>query len=109
MMNNRTSKAFIFIILCSIVAGCTPQITQEQLQEQLAQASSTPAPSSQSEAEQTVRNYYKDKLKDPDSALYNFQKLKNGVWFDDRYRYGAMYGWFICGEINAKNSFGGYV
>ena len=99
-MVNLMSKTLSFTIFIGIVTGCAaPQITQEQL----AQATSAPAPASQAAAEQTVRDYYRHILKYPDSALYNFQMLKNGVWVD-----GLVYGWFLCGEVNAKNSVGGY-
>lgn len=44
-------------------------------------------------------------LKDPDSAKYEFIGQPKQTWHGDSTRY---YGWGICVDINAKNSYGGY-
>lgn len=62
---------------------------------------------SQKNAELLVSENLKSKLKDPDSAQFQFVPEVIAGWdiFDDTY----IYGWKVTGLINAKNSYGGYV
>lgn len=55
--------------------------------------------------EATIRSYMSTRLKDPYSAQYQFlnapQRGFQGFG-------GAKYGYVVCAQVNAKNSFGGY-
>lgn len=50
----------------------------------------------------TAKHYFKQQLKDPESAHF-----KNIVVFKRSHNGKTFYN--VCGEINAKNSYGGYV
>ncbi|WP_189370664.1 hypothetical protein [Tateyamaria omphalii] len=52
---------------------------------------------------QTVQNSVTHNFKDPNSA--QFRKLR---WFENRHADGTISN-TVCGEVNAKNSFGGFV
>jgi len=53
----------------------------------------------------TISSHMSRRLKDPESARYDYlnqpQKAWNGFG-------GAKYGYAVCVNVNAKNSFGGY-
>jgi len=51
------------------------------------------------QAKFTVQYVLKDQFKDPDSAKYD--------WSKSEVKLGKR-GWFICGFVNAKNSYGAY-
>ena len=58
--------------------------------------------------EENIKNIIGAKLKDPFSAQYKFGNPRKG------YRKGGLtfdiaYGWIVPVQVNAKNSFGGYV
>lgn len=59
---------------------------------------------------ETIESYFKDILKDPESARFtNYSKPKKD-WLSDNEISGETYmGWLVCVEVNSKNSFGGYV
>lgn len=57
-----------------------------------------------SEAINYGESQIKQSLKDPDSAKFN------GVWFSPDANNGKpKISGYVCGRVNAKNSFGGYV
>jgi hypothetical protein len=61
--------------------------------------------------EQLVREHFYNQLIDPGSAMYQF-KEPGKAWlthakFDPPHY--AVFGWRICGLINSKNRYGGYV
>lgn len=58
--------------------------------------------------ENLVKEKMKDTLKDPDSAKYKFNREPSKMWIVNPYGDGHLFGWGTCGEINAKNSYGGY-
>lgn len=55
--------------------------------------------------EAVVRAYMAARLKDPDSAQYQFLNAPKQGW--DAFG-KKRYGWVTCVQINAKNSYGGY-
>jgi|SRR6185369_16635263 len=60
--------------------------------------------------EDIVKLYYAERLKDPDSAKYSdFTTPKRSHLIVDKYEKTVRYGYTVCANINAKNSFGGYV
>ncbi|WP_408098003.1 hypothetical protein ACJVC5_03510 [Peredibacter sp. HCB2-198] len=58
--------------------------------------------------EEIYKNGLKNALKDPESLQIRNVKEPKKMWSKDLYRGLSAY-WIICGEYNAKNSFGGYV
>lgn len=54
--------------------------------------------------QEIAKEYIGSGLKDPYSAIYTFSEPKKG-----KYPTRPRYAWAICGSVNAKNSFGGYV
>lgn len=83
------------------LGGCASPPTPEDWNA----ARAAPKPTSEDSAQKAVVTYFAGVLKDPDSAKYRFMPVVNGIA-----RMGSltMKGWFMCGTINAKNSFGGY-
>ena len=54
--------------------------------------------------EETIKTAISHHLKDPYSAVYTFQRpVRSWAFGDEQIR------WAVCGTVNAKNSFGGYV
>lgn len=98
-MNART------ILLLTIGGALASCATPPPSPEELAAAKAMPAPASQADAENAAREYFNDVLKDPSSAVYKFRQPISGIVraYDHTYR-----GWFMCGDVNAKNSYGGY-
>ncbi len=62
-----------------------------------------------------ISEYFNSRLKDPESARYSNYSLPKKYWIPDNDIEGFSavkkinYGWLICVDINAKNSYGGYV
>jgi hypothetical protein len=79
-MNRTTAVAFI-VAFCTIVTGCGESKAQEEARMK-------------TNLKILGEKYVKEKLKDPDSAQFQNQFI--GIK-------GAP-----CGEVNSKNSFGGY-
>ncbi len=92
-------KLIIFASLAVFLFfGCATVPTQEQL----ASADYGDPPSNH---EELIKNLFSPSLFDPYSAMYTFDKPIKG-YVDAA---GKAYGWVVCGTINAKNRFGGYV
>lgn len=83
---------------CAPAAPSTAELTIQQ---------NAPAPSSAAAAQAAIRAYLGRSLFDPDSAEYHFSgdPVSGHV-----YTLGSReFGYFACGEYNAKNRMGGYV
>lgn len=85
-----------------LLSGCNPAPRGYELDE----AKKAISPPSQPAAEQATLDYFRDVLRDPDSAKFEFWPIKNGVWATPGG--GRFYGWFMCGKLNAKNAYGGF-
>ena len=55
-----------------------------------------------------VKRHYDQRLFDPYSAVYEFGEPNSG-WLRGSVFSSPKYGWLVCGTLNAKNRFGGYV
>lgn len=66
-------------------------------------------PMHQEECEELARMVIEDRLKDPESARFQFGKCRP-AWLKSVpiMGMGAQYGHYIEGKVNAKNSYGGY-
>jgi len=87
-----------FIILVALVfSGCGgKRLTIEELRN----SDFGPYPDNY---EEIIKNYFHFKLFDPYSAQYTFgEPIKRYV------RSGEIFGWGVCGTVNAKNRLGGY-
>ncbi len=79
--------------------------------DQLAQAQKARKPVSELAAHKAIVVYFAQTLKDPDSAKYTYRPLISGVAFlhsSDKSLSHSDAGWFMCGTVNSKNSYGGY-
>ena len=74
-------------------------------QQELAMGRNAAPPPSKLAAQMAAKNYFNSSLKDPYSAKYKFYEPVNSHLILDDAR---KFGWFICGVVNAKNSYGGY-
>jgi hypothetical protein len=73
--------------------------------EELRAADYGPSPTNYQEA---IRTHYAQWLFDPYSAVYTFGTPGTG-WVRPGPTASPVYGWRVCGTVNAKNRFGGYV
>lgn len=85
-------------LLAIISAGCAVRLTPEQI----ASADYGPKPENYQDI---VKSLLTKSLFDPESARYEFQELRKGYMQGDP----PKFGWAVCGTVNAKNRFGGYV
>ncbi len=99
LMNKRVSS-LTFLTFTFILTSCaTPS------ESQLLALNYGHAPKNYKEI---FENGVKSGLKDPKSAQIRNVKEPKKFWSKDLYR-GLTPFWLICGELNAKNSFGAYV
>ena len=91
-----------FMVLAAVaLSGC---LSREPAPPQLLTVSIGPPPE---DYETQIRDYFRPSLLDPDSAVYEARKP---VWGWERVNDRVMYGfWAVCGTVNAKSRFGGYV
>jgi hypothetical protein len=91
-MSQRTSILVILIIstLISSLASCDFKSSEE-----------TKKKAKEEEVTKQLLGFLKNELKDADSA--QFKNVKFG-----KLKYSGGESYAICGEVNAKNSFGGY-
>ncbi len=57
--------------------------------------------------EEIVKNYYENVAKDPESLKFRSITKPQQRGLGNRID-GMTYGYFVCAEVNGKNSFGGY-
>lgn len=96
------TKTIIFAgITCCLLTACavTPNPTE------LSQVQQAAMPSVKA-AQADVKNYFDNRLIDPESARYQFRPLKRG--FSDLAIGRRSAGVFMCGTVNSKNRLGGY-
>jgi len=88
----------ILFVVISLIGCAMPPTASE-----LANADYGPYPN---DYEQIIRAQLNMTLKDPESARINFLRQPQSGW--NGIGGTIKYGWFVCADINAKNSFGGY-
>lgn len=95
-------KVLIAVIVVLSFVGCAgvPKPTQAQIDS----AYYGPEPT-QAEIEQAVKDAVSSDLIDPNSLTLTFDAPRQGY---DNMAIGVVYGWKVCGKMNAKNKFGGY-
>jgi len=85
----------IFAVLIFLLYACASTPTAEDL----ASADYGPYPDNY---RQSIKNYAKGYLKDPQSAQWKFNYLPRESWL--KYWGGVRYGWGVCTEIDTKTS-----
>lgn len=92
------TKLIIMTFLSIIIAGCTGNVTKEQLDS--ADYGTPPT-----HYKESIESYLESTLKDPQSKIVKYIDMpKKGHW----YYSGNRFGYYVCANINAKNSYGGY-
>ncbi len=91
----------IFYVLFFFLIGCAtiPKPTMEQIEA--ADCGAFPL-----NYEDAIKGVISPHLLDPYSAMFTFTRPLKG-WNDMGSK--PIYGWVVCGTVNAKNRFGGYV
>jgi len=101
---NETSKKCcyfaVFLTLTILLFSCAHAPTSEEIQS----ADYGPYPDNY---EDVIKSYYSRSLFDPYSAIYTFDMSPRKGWASGMS--GASYGWVVCGTLNGKNRYGGYV
>jgi hypothetical protein len=95
-------KKFISIIfLIALLVGCAsaPRPTAQQIEA----ADCGPFPTNY---EEIIKSVASKNLIDPYSAQYTFSQPVKQL---NRMTGNPVWGWAVCGTVNAKNRFGGYV
>lgn len=87
----------LLLLLALLLGGCVPTVAE------LRSADYGPPPE---QHHQLFVAAISAALKDPYSAHYQVAPPSHG-W--RRLSGGIEYGWYVCGLVNAKNSYGGYV
>lgn len=90
-------------ILAAVAAAVVLSGCAVATPEDLAKADYGPYPTNY---EAVVRSYMNRTLKDPESARYEFLNSPKQSWNGIG---GLKFGYSVCVNINAKNSYGGYV
>lgn len=91
-------KNLMLVVVMIVLAGCATPPTEQEL----ASADYGAYPG---DYEQVVEGYMQSILKDPDSARYEFLNSPKKGWAGIG---NKRFGYVVCANINAKNSFGGY-
>jgi hypothetical protein len=89
------------LVVLSLTA-CATMPTQKEIDK-----ADYGSPISQDLAEAKAKEFLSGYLKDPMSATYQWKAVYQG-WFKG-FRRATVYGYILDGNINAKNSYGGYV
>lgn len=87
------------LALATMLVGCAIAPSQQEL-------ASADYGSYPSDYEQVIKSFMQSVLKDPESARYQFLNAPKPGW---NALGSKKYGFVVCANINAKNSYGGYV
>jgi hypothetical protein len=92
-------KIIIAVFLIALLSGCT---AGRPTPAQLATEDFGPYPDNY---EEITKNYISKDFYDPYSAVFVMNKPTKALTIGQRSRFA----WVVCGTVNAKNRFGGYV
>ena len=100
---NVMKKIKLTIAIILVILGCIPKPSPQEL----ANATFASLPSNY---ENKIKDAFTFKLIDPTAPVYKFQQPVKKTKFKGVLRGGGhYYGWQVCGLVNSKNRFGGYV
>ena len=93
-------RAFLVCALPLLMAGT--------MADEVAKARNTPWPSSQEAAENAVKAWLGQELRDPERARYRFrQPVRSVLYTSGANRPSHDGSVYLCGEVNAPNGYGG--
>jgi hypothetical protein len=99
-------KNIMIVLLIGFAMSITACAPLQPRPEEIAVGQRAIRPSSNEAAQRAVIEYFSTQLKDPQSAQYRYRDIINSkLLLASDFR---LFGWFMCGTVNAKNSFGGY-
>jgi hypothetical protein len=100
-------EKFKFVLLIGtllLIQSCATPISQERITS----ADYGSAPSDNYEA--IIKERVSKILIDPTSPIYEFNKPRKGYTRQSpTFHTQESFGWMVCGTVNSKNRFGGYV
>jgi hypothetical protein len=104
-MTMKGASLLVLSVLAMMVNGCATMPTAKELAK-----AEYGSPISQQDAEAKAIEYLKQRLKDPDSAKIEWGAVQQG-WMREAPINGNQlrFGYILTANINAKNSFGGYI
>ena len=94
-------KIRYLILIAFTVTGCVNPPTQQEI----ASADYGVFPTNSGEL---IKDFYSNRLKDPDSVKYKRFTQPKQYYLGDRSS-GPIYGYLVCATLNAKNSYGAYI
>jgi hypothetical protein len=101
-------RKYVLLAALSILSGCGIAM-QHVSQDEERTIYTAVEPSSEAAAEKAAAAYISDMLVDPDSAKFTFLAYRRGHKIQAPfYDQNRMFGFFMCGTVNAKNRMGGY-
>jgi len=97
-------KKYIIAVAYSLLSACASSISSEVL------ATADYGPPPPSHYQELVKAEFSKTLIDPTAPIYNFEQPKKGYTAGSKmYGTDEAFGWVVCGTVNSKNRFGGYV
>lgn len=97
--NIKMSKTLTFLIIV-MLTGCVTSPSKEELY-----SANYGNPPKEKHVELEVKNFFKTRLIDPTSPIYNFKNPYKG-WLKGKDSF--IYGYWIDFTLNSKNQYGGY-
>lgn len=107
-MTRLLGQIVILFLMVIALVGCAPRYKappKPPTAQELQFGKNADKPASEEVANQAVITFFARDLKDPYSARYGFLELRNSYHIGRGYR---KFGWFMCGKVNARNSYGAY-
>lgn len=104
----KTLLSVVVSISLMLLAGCAT-VSPEQIQAEVSKVGYGAVPAQ--DWQTTVKAFMEDRLKDPASAIYKFGDPYQGYLTKAPIEGGGLKvaGYLVDVQINAKNSYGGYV
>lgn len=103
---NKLKTIFVITFISILLSACA---SGPPTKKELADANYGSAITTE-EAKEKAENFLSDRLKDPNSAQYQWGNIYQG-WIRHAPIHGGdlLFGYILDVNVNAKNSFGGYV
>lgn len=97
-------KLVILVAALPLLQSCATQISPERI------ASADYGSPPPENYEQLIKDHFNKILIDPTSPIYEFDKPRKGYTKQSSmFNTQENFGWRVCGTVNSKNRFGGYV
>lgn len=100
-------KSALILMLVALLTGCAS--APETWRPSEAEINAADYGAYPQDHERIIKDWYLQNLKDPDSARFGriTRPLKEHA-IGNQFKKQAVYGYSVCAEVNARNSFGGY-